>query len=62
MSAEILVERFRRLLFGVSAAIFALTPLELLLAKHYDTGVKLIPFALCALGPQRTTAGVAPRG
>ena len=50
MSAEVLVERFRRLLFGVSAAIFALTPVELVLAKHYDTGVKLIPFVLCAVG------------
>jgi hypothetical protein len=50
MSAEIIVARFRRLLLSATVVIFSLTPLELVLARHYDTAVKLIPFVLCALG------------
>jgi len=50
MSAETIVERLRQFLFIVTGVVFAVTPVELVLAKHYDTAVKWIPFVLCGLG------------
>ena len=50
MSADDVVERLRRLLLLLTAVVFVMTPVELVLAKHYDEPVKFIPFVLCALG------------
>lgn len=50
MSAETIVERLRRFLFIITGVVFAVTPVELVFAKHYDEPLKLIPFALCVLG------------
>lgn len=50
MNAETIVERLRRFLLVVTGVVFAVTPIELLFAKHTDSAVKLIPFVLCGLG------------
>lgn len=50
MSAERIVERLRRFLLYATAAVFIVTPVELWLSEHYQTGTQLIPFVLCGIG------------
>ncbi len=42
--------RIRRFLLGLTALIFALTPVELWLADHTGEPAQAIPFVLCGLG------------
>lgn len=50
MSDAALLERTRALLLGLSASMFAATIVELVLAKHTDGIIQLLPFACCAVG------------
>jgi len=43
-------QRLRTFLLGLSAWMCVGTIIELLLAKHYDDPVQLVPFALCGVG------------
>jgi hypothetical protein len=47
---------YRRALLGSSAAIFLVTPLELLLQEHTGGGAQNLPFFACALGLASTLA------
>lgn len=49
MSAELILARLRRFLFGLAAFICAGTMVELALAKHWDGLVQLLPFLLAGL-------------
>jgi hypothetical protein len=42
--------RLTTFLYGLAAAMFAGTIVELLAAKHYQEPMQLIPFALCGVG------------
>lgn len=50
MSDNERLARLMGLLYGLAAAMFAGTILELIAAGHYEEPVQLIPFALCATG------------
>ncbi len=68
MSAELLVERFRRFLLSLAGLLCAATIVELALIKHVGDPIQWIPFVLCGLGvivigwvlyrPQRNTLRV----
>ncbi len=42
--------RLAAALYGMAAVVFAGTFLELIAARHYESAVQLIPFALCGAG------------
>ena len=50
MTADTILERLRRFLLVLAGVTFAVTPIELVFAKHTDSAVKLIPFVLCGFG------------
>lgn len=49
MSADLILARLRRFLFGLAAFICVGTMVELALAEHWDGPVQLLPFLLAAL-------------
>lgn len=50
MTEGVLLERTRRLMFGLSAAMFVATIIELVFAKHTDGLIQLLPFVCCGVG------------
>lgn len=57
MSPELALARPRRLLFGVAAAAFAGTIVELVLAEHWEEAAQLIPLVLAMVGLATVVAG-----
>ena len=50
MNDATIVQRLRNFLFGLAAFMCAGTIVELLLAKHFDEPMQIVPFVLCAAG------------
>jgi hypothetical protein len=50
VNAEQLLERGRRSLLLIAAAMCVITPIELILSEHYGEPLQMIPFILCGLG------------
>lgn len=50
MSATIRLRQLRTFLFGLAAALFAGSIVELIAVKHDKGTLQLLPFALCAVG------------
>ncbi len=50
MGADHRLAAIRRWLLGISAFLFVGTIGELIMLKHYDGTMQLLPFALCAIG------------
>ena len=50
MDASIIVQRLRRFLLLLATAMCVGTVVELLLAKHTEDPLQLLPFLLCGLG------------
>jgi hypothetical protein len=50
MSERATLDRLARFLLLLAAVLFVGTIAELIAAKHYDSAMQLVPFALCGLG------------
>lgn len=50
MNDTTIVQRLRQFLFGLAGFMCAGTIVELLLAKHFDEPMQIVPFVLCAAG------------
>jgi len=50
MNDRLTLQRLRAFLRGLTVALFVGTVVELLLAKHTESPMQLVPFGLCGLG------------
>lgn len=50
MNDDVILQRLRRFLLAVAAAIFAGTAFELVLVGHYEETLQWVPFIVSALG------------
>ncbi|MCO6450092.1 MAG: hypothetical protein J5I90_04815 [Caldilineales bacterium] len=50
MDEKTTLNRIRQFLLIMAAAVFIVTPIELIFSEHFDSLPQYIPFVLCALG------------